>query len=70
MPARREDAADRVRILEKAVDSLGDAVRKRDRSVETDLREMQAEMKALKVFLARSMPAFREQFPGIRGKIR
>lgn len=70
MNVRTNGGAERVRILEKAVDNLGESIRKRDRSVEADLSDIQAELKALKLFLARNLPEFKKQFPGIRGKVR
>ena len=70
MNARTNGGTERVKLLEKAMDNLGESVRKRDRSVEADLSEIQAELKALKLFLARNLPEFKKQFPGIRGKVR
>ena len=70
MNARTNGGTERVRILEKAVDNLGESIRKRDRSVDADLSDIQAELKALKLFLARNLPEFKKQFPGIRGKVR
>ncbi len=62
--------AERLKIQEKALSNLADAVKKRDDSVDEDLRDILTEIKALKVFLSRSMPEFRKQFPGIRNKIK
>ena len=70
MAARMNGGAASVRILEKAVDNLGDAMRKRVRATEEDLAEVQAELKAIKLFLARNLPEFKKQYPGIRGKVR
>lgn len=70
MNARTNGGTERVRILEKAVDNLGESIRKRDRLVDADLSDIQAELKALKLFLARNLPEFKKQFPGIRGKVR
>lgn len=62
--------AERVRILEKAVGNLGDSLRRRDRAVDEGLGELQAEVKALKLFLSRNLPEFKKQFPELRRKVR
>lgn len=62
--------ADRVRILEKAVGNLGDSLKRRDVEVEEDIRELKAELKALKLYLSRSQPDFKKQFPEVRRKVR
>ena len=63
-------SAERIRILEKAVVTLGDSLKRRGVEVDEDLREMKAELKALKLYLARSLPEFKKQFPEIRRKVR
>jgi hypothetical protein len=70
MPRITDDAVDRVRILEKAVANLGDTLKKRDREYDEDLHDILTEFKALKVFLSRSMPEFKKQFPEIHRKVR
>ncbi len=73
MPNTRKnggDAADRLRILEKAVTSLADSQRKRDAAVDDEIRDILVELKALKVFLARSQPEFKKQFPEIQRKVK
>lgn len=64
------DSAERLKIQEKALSNLADAIKKRDASVDEDLRDILTEIKALKVFLSRSIPEFRKQFPEIRNKIK
>lgn len=64
------DIAERIKILEKAVGALGDSLEKRDSGIEDDVRELQTELKSIKVFLSRSIPEFKKQFPAIRQKIR
>lgn len=61
---------DRVRILEKALGNLGDSLKKRDVQVDEDIGEIKAELKALKLYLARSLPDFKKQFPEVRRKVR
>jgi hypothetical protein len=70
MPKPSEDAEGRVRILEKAVANLGDALKKRESEYGEELREITKELKALKVFLGRNMPEFKKQFPDIYGKVK
>lgn len=62
--------ADRVRILEKAVANLGDAITKREERTEEEIGDIVRELKALKVFLTRNVPEFREQFPAIQRKVK
>jgi hypothetical protein len=35
-----------------------------------EIKDMQAELKALKMFLARNIPEFKKQFPEIQGKVK
>jgi len=70
MPKIRDDAADRVRILEKAVANLGDTLKKRDFELDETQRDMVRELKAMKLFLSRNMPEFKKQFPEIHRKVR
>lgn len=63
-------AVDRIRILEKAVGNLGDSLEKRDSGIEEDIREIQTELKAIKLFLSRSVPDFKKEFPAIRQKVK
>jgi hypothetical protein len=70
MPKITDDAADRVRILEKAVANLGDTLKKRDGEYDEELHDILTEFKALKVFLSRNMPEFKKQFPEIHRKVR
>jgi hypothetical protein len=61
---------DRIRILEKAVANLGDALKKRDYQSDEELNDVLRELRALKVFLARTVPEFKSQFPGIQRKVK
>jgi hypothetical protein len=70
MPKIKEDAADRVRILEKAVANLGDTLKKRDFELDENQRDMVRELKAMKVFLSRNLPEFKKQFAEIHRKVR
>ena len=64
------DTGERIKILEAAVENLGDALKKRDFAVDEELADIQAELKAIKLFLSRSMPEFKEQFPQVLSKVR
>ena len=73
MPNSRKnggEAAERLRILEKAVTSLADSQKKRETAVDDEIRDIFVELKALKVFLARSLPEFKKQFPEIQRKVK
>lgn len=61
---------ERIKILEKAVGNLGDSIKKRDFAIDEELADLQSELKALKLFLSRSLPAFKKDFPEIRRKVR
>jgi len=70
MPKIKDDAADRVRILEKAVANLGDTLKKRDFELDEAQHDMVRELKAMKVFLSRNLPEFKKQFAEIHRKVR
>jgi hypothetical protein len=70
MPKITDNALERVRILEKAVANLGDAVKKRDFELDESQQDMARELKALKLFLTRNLPEFKKQFPEIHRKVR
>ena len=70
MPNIRDDLAERIRILEKAVALLGDATRKRSVELEEGQRDIVRELKSLKLFLGRNMAEFRRQFPEIHRKVK
>jgi hypothetical protein len=70
MPKIKDDALERVKILEKAVANLGDTLKKRDGEYGEELRDILTELKALKLFLSRNVPEFKKQFPEIQRKVR
>ncbi len=61
---------ERLKILEKAVSSLADAMKKRDAETGEEIGDIFQELKALKVFLTRSSPEFKRQFPEIQRKVK
>ncbi len=71
MPKRNgNELAERVKIQEKALQNLADMLKKRDAEYGEELRDVLEELKALKMFLARSAPDFKRQFPEIRKKVK
>jgi hypothetical protein len=70
MPKIRDDALERVRILEKAVANLVDTLKKRDGEYDEELHDILTELKALKLFLSRNLPEFKKEFPEIQRKVR
>ncbi len=65
-----EVTADRLKIQEKALSNLADALKKYEVETAAEMKDLQAELKALKVFLARTLPEFKEQFPEIQRKVK
>ena len=60
--------AERLRIQEKALSNLADTLKKHEAASDEEIRDIQDELKALKLFLARSIPEFKKQFPEIQRK--
>ncbi len=61
---------ERLKIQEKALSNLADSLKKHEVKAVEEIRDMQAELKALKLFLARNIPEFKKQFPEIQGKVK
>jgi hypothetical protein len=62
--------AERIRILEKAVSNLGDAIKKREFEYDEELKDIVRELKAIKLFLSRNVAEFKNQFPEIQRKLK
>jgi hypothetical protein len=62
--------AARLKIQEKALSNLADTLKKQEREKDEKLCDIQAELKALKLFLARTVPEFKNQFPEIHRKLK
>ena len=60
----------RLAIQEKALSNLADSLKKHESVSEREIRDLQDELKAIKVFLARSIPEFKKQFPEIQQKLK
>jgi hypothetical protein len=61
---------ERLKIQEKALSNLADSLKKHEVVTVEEIKDIQAELKALKMFLARNIPEFKKQFPEIQGKVK
>jgi type II secretory pathway predicted ATPase ExeA len=61
---------ERLKIQEKALSNLADSLKKHEVVTVEEIKDLQAELKALKLFLARNIPEFKKQFPEIQGKLK
>jgi len=64
------DTHERLKIQEKALSNLADTLKKHEREEDERLCDIQSELKALKLFLARTVPEFKQQFPEIHRKLK
>jgi hypothetical protein len=65
-----KDTMERLKIQEKALSNLADSLKKLEMETEEEIQDIQTELKALKLFLARNLPEFKKQFPEIRAKVK
>ncbi len=65
-----EDLSERLSIQERALQNLADTLKKREAEFDEEMRDVLEELKALKLFLTRSAPDFKKQFPEIRKKVK
>jgi predicted RNase H-like nuclease (RuvC/YqgF family) len=63
-------SAERLKIQEKALSNLADTLKKQESEYSEEIRDIQAELKALKMFLTRAIPEFKKQFPEIQRKLK
>jgi hypothetical protein len=61
---------ERLKIQEKALSNLADALKKNEIETAEEIKDIQAELKALMLFLARNIPEFKKQFPEIQRKVK
>jgi len=61
---------ERVKIQEKALSNLADMMKKHEDQLADEISDIQSELKALKLFLARHIPEFKKQFPEIQRKVK
>ena len=62
--------AERLKIQEKALSNLADTLKKRELEAAEEIKDIQMELKALKLFLTRNSPEFKKQFPEIQRKLK
>jgi hypothetical protein len=63
-------SAERIKIQERALSNLADTMKKHEDRLDDEIRDIQSELKALKLFLARNVPEFKKQFPEIQRKLK
>ena len=63
-------STERLKIQEKALSNLADTMKKHEDQLADEIRDIQSELKALKLFLARHIPEFKKQFPEIQRKLK
>jgi hypothetical protein len=61
---------ERIVIQEKALSNLSDSLKKYENRSAEEIHDLQAELKALKMFLSRNIPEFKQQFPEIQRKLK
>ena len=61
---------ERLRIQEKALSNLADTLKRHELEAAEEIRDIQTELKALKLFLTRTIPEFKQQFPAIQRKLK
>ena len=64
------DILERLKIQEKALSNLADSLKRYEAETVEEIKDIQAELKALMMFLARNNPEFKKQFPEIQGKVK
>ncbi len=62
--------AERIKIQEKALSNMADMLKKHELEIDEEIGDIQAELKALKLFLARHIPEFKKQYPEIQRKLK
>jgi hypothetical protein len=63
-------AMERIKIQEKALSNLADSMKKHEGEFADEISDLQSELKAIKLFLARHIPEFKKQFPEIQRKFK
>jgi len=64
------DMMERLKIQEKALSNLADSLKKHEGETVEEIKDILAELKALKMFLARTIPEFKKEFPEIQRKVK
>ena len=63
-------AEERIKIQEKALSNMADMLKKQEVEIADEIGDIQTELKAIKLFLARNLPEFKKEFPEIRRKLK
>jgi hypothetical protein len=63
-------SVERIKIQEEALSNLADTLKKHETEFADEIGDLQAELKAIKLFLARNIPEFKKQFPEIQRKLK
>lgn len=63
-------STERLKIQEKALSNLADTLKKYKVESAEEIKDIQAELKALKMFLTRNIPEFKKEFPEIQRKLK
>jgi hypothetical protein len=61
---------ERIKIQEKALSNMADMLKKHEAEVSEEIGDIQAELKAIKLFLSRHIPEFKQQYPEIQRKLK
>lgn len=61
---------ERLKIQEKALSNLADSMKKNEKGFDEEIKDLKAEIKALKLFLTRNIPEFKKEFPEIQRKVK
>ena len=64
------NVGERLKIQEKALSNLADSLKNHEREEMKQIHDLRMDVKALKLFLARTIPEFKKQFPEIQKKLR
>lgn len=67
---RANSIMERLKIQETALSNLADSLKKHEVETVEEIKDIQSELKALKMFLARNIPEFKKQFPEIQVKVK
>jgi hypothetical protein len=59
-----------LKIQDRALSNLADSLKKHEVGTMEAIKDIQTELKALKMFLARNIPEFQKQFPEIQTKLK
>jgi hypothetical protein len=64
------DLTERMKIQETALLDLADSLKRHEAMLDVEMQDVLEELRAIKIYLSRSMPDFKGQFPDIRKKLK